>query len=83
MQCALRLRAGRQHTALNHMLKRRSRFAVSQCKGKLQSELNKAASDAMWHLQCACKACTNDILAAGALCPVCSNKIQSTIIVRY
>lgn len=37
----------------------------------------------VWHLQCTCQGCARDIMAAGALCPMCRRNIQSTITARF
>ena len=47
------------------------------------SESKVAASDDVWRLQCTCQGCAKDVMAAGALCPMCRSKIQSTITARF
>ena len=49
----------------------------------VDSELNKATSDAMWCSQCTCQGCTEDIMTANALCPLCRSTIQSTVTVKF
>ena len=36
-----------------------------------------------WHVQCACKGCAKDIMAAGALFPMCRSEVERTITPRF
>ena len=34
-------------------------------------------------VQCTCQGCAKDIMAAGAICPMCRTNIKSTITARF
>ena len=52
-------------------------------RGNRRWTMRQLSSDDVWRLQCICKGCAQDIMAAGALCPMCRTRIQQTIIARF
>ncbi len=42
-----------------------------------------ASSNDLQCLQCTCQGCAKDIMAAGALCPMCRASIQKTITAKF
>ncbi len=52
----------------------------------LQNRRNKpewCTSDDVWRMQCTCQGCAKDIMAAGALCPMCRASIRRTITAKF